>query len=899
MNILHIVFFILLCFGASKTQGQDFLMEQSTNKNNTIGDLQAQFDQWADQRDLSQERGWKWYARWLEEQIQNGTSQGTWPDQSGLYQASRDIAEVKKYEPSRRNETWMPVGPRTFPSVPGGRLFHGMGRINTVEFHPTNPDILWVGVAQGGVWKSTNAGQSWLPLTDNLPILRISDIEVDPNNTDIIYISVGDYAYLGAGLDTDARKRNTHYGLGVYKTTDGGNTWNATGLTFNQEQRDASLTRRVFVSPSNSNRLIAAGIQGVFVSNDAGDTWIKKLDEVMADIQRDPVNENTFYASSHRVAKIGIGRPAIWKSTDGGENWLELNSGIVSSQASRIELAVAPSNTNIVYAIVCSASGGLNGFYKSEDAGVTWNLKITEPNILHWYAGTSNGGQGTYDLAIMVDPQDAERVYTGGVNMWGTEDGGDTWKRASFWLPDYGPSLHADHHQYRYNPVDQYFYACHDGGINRSRQIDLFTQAEIDDFGFEFTTQWEDISAGMEISSFYRMDVSRIHEGDVIAGAQDNSTFIKIDTQWVNVVLGDGMDCLFHPTNGDIVYASSQGGRFVRSDNRGINFSSSLTFGISETGAWTTPFEQDPISPNTIYGAFGNIWKSTDLGENWIRLTDFPSIPNSDFILPVSTMSIAPSDRDRFYVAKRIYPTVGVNGEMWTSADGGMTIENITEGLPDSIFITASAVSDMDPNKVWVTFAGFIEGLKVFRSDDAGQTWNNISKGLPNVPVNAIEFARGSLDNTVYIGTDVGIYVFNDILDDWEYFSYGMPNVIVTDLVIDETNELLYASTFGRGIWKSDLAIISAVHQSVKSDVTAQISPNPNSGEFVLSLDEWQGSEMSIEIVDVNGRMVFSERVINFKPQLQKSYSLNLSSGLYFMKLAGQDQKQVIRFIVE
>ena len=899
---MKITYLLIAVFGlllSSHANSQDFIHR---GEKSTLADKQAAWQAWASTQDLDHTKGWKWYARWLEEQLQRSSSSGQWPDQSELLSAALDVAEKKTQSASRTNAAWVPVGPAVFPYIPGGSLIQGMGRINTVTFHPTDANTLWVGVAQGGIWKSTNGGHSWRPLTDQLPILRISDIAVDRFFPDTMYISVGDYAYLGSALDTDSRKRNTHYGLGVYKSIDGGETWNPTGLTFNQTSRDASLIRRVFISSTLAvPRVLAAGIQGVFLSTDGGDNWIKTLDEVISDIEQDPVHENILYASSHNVAELGIGRPAIWKSEDFGQSWIELNIGITSNNAQRIELAIAPSNPDYIYALVCDRSGGLFGFYRSVNGGQNWLQRSTTPNILHWYAGTSPGGQGGYDLAIMVNRNNENIVYTGGVNMWGTEDGGMTWKRASFWLPDYGPSLHADHHFYKYNPLDQYYYACHDGGINRTQKINLFDPDTLNSPGFDFGTNWEDISDGMEITSFYRMDISRVHRGDVIAGSQDNSTFIKRDTQWINTVLGDGMDCIFHPTNENIVYASTQGGRFTRSNDGGYTFGPTLTNDIrsTETGAWTTPFEQDPQNPDGLYAAFGNVWQSTNRGNNWTQLTDLPSIPGSDFILPASTFSIAPSNANRFYVAKRNYPALGLNSQLWTTPDGGTTVENIIDGLPDSLFISASAVSDINSELVWVVFSGFADGLKVFRSDDAGQNWNNISNNLPNIPVNAIEFVPGSINNTIYIGTDVGIYFTNDDLSEWILYSDELPNVIVTDLVIDTEHEEIYASTFGRGIWRSDLAEFTSTGEIKTVEYDVSIAPNPNTGNFTVRAENLEAGNYSLELIDVKGRVNHRQQMDISESSWSSTIQLDLSSGLYYLRLTNGRSSNVSRLVID
>ncbi len=178
----------------SGIHAQDFIPRDKEKTDLT--NRHQSWHEWSVNKDLDQEVGWKWYGRWLEEQVQRSTSTGAWPEQAELFHAAEEVAALKNSNINRTNSAWVPVGPSQFPTIPGGRLFKGMGRINTVAFHPTDSNTLWVGVAQGGVWKSTNGGQSWRPLTDDLPILRISDIAIDYFDPDIIYISIGDYAYL-------------------------------------------------------------------------------------------------------------------------------------------------------------------------------------------------------------------------------------------------------------------------------------------------------------------------------------------------------------------------------------------------------------------------------------------------------------------------------------------------------------------------------------------------------------------------------------------------------------------------------------------------------------------------------------------------------------------------------
>ncbi|MEL6650194.1 MAG: hypothetical protein AAFQ87_05230, partial [Bacteroidota bacterium] len=343
-----------------------------------FSERQSHFDDWLWQNNPDSVKGWKWYQRWLEHHATRLQPDGQTADPHIWYREAIRVANQKLQSSvsQSRSGNWSPLGPDQVSSSPNPESQHGIGRINCITFHPTDPLTFWVGVAQGGVWKTTNGGQNWVPLTDDLPILRISDIALDPNNPDIMYISVGDYAYMGVGLDLDARKRQTHYGLGVYKTTDGGLNWQPTALTFAQSQRDASLTRRVFVDPANSQRVLAAGMHGIWQSQDGGDNWNQVLDSLIWDIEQAPNDPNTLYASSAYRATLDQGTAGIMKSTDFGSSWTWLNTGIPRQDTvQRVEIAISPSDPQYVYALTCEMSSAFYALYRSTDGGTNWERR--------------------------------------------------------------------------------------------------------------------------------------------------------------------------------------------------------------------------------------------------------------------------------------------------------------------------------------------------------------------------------------------------------------------------------------------------------------------------------------------------------------------------------------------
>ena len=459
---------------------------------------------------LNQEKGWKYSYRWMDEFSKRVDPNGNFYDGAVFYQEAERIAKLKNnIQAKDENTSWIPVGPNERANE---SLTKGMGRINCITFHPTDPNTYWAGVAQGGVWKTTNDGATWTPLTDNLPILRINDIAVDPNNTDVMYICVGDYAYIDISLSLDDRKRHSHYGIGVYKTVDGGISWTPTGLTYQLEELDGSLMRRVMIDPANSNNLVAAGVSGIFTSSDAGDNWTTISNNLMWDLEADPNDPYTLYATSGYLANSQTGSAGVMKSTDFGATWTTLNTGIPPTGfVTRTEVTVAPSNSNHIYALCANTDSGLFGIFSSLDAGATWNFSDAGgKNILEWFDGENEGGQGRYDLSIAVHPTNENIVYTGGVNIWASEDGGQSFDGVSLWFDNSTRTgLHADQHQFKFNPLDEQLYVCNDGGLVRTDTVIIGSWQEANSSNsYAWPTEWEYLSDGMQTSAFYRVGVS-------------------------------------------------------------------------------------------------------------------------------------------------------------------------------------------------------------------------------------------------------------------------------------------------------------------------------------------------------------------------------------------------------
>jgi len=866
--------------------GQTFLKKKA-NQDISFKKMQLDFNEWKNSHDLNKEKNWKYFKRWEAETQLHTNCKGEPAGQSDyMEEAIKSSLQKENSSMLKSNSAaWYPVGPYNLPNNQTGYMENGMGRINCIAFHPFNPASYIIGVAQGGAWKTVNNGQTWTPLTDNLPITRISDICIDPNDTNIIYISVCDFEYIGFGLFLNGRKRNTHYGLGVYKTTDGGLTWNPTGLSFQMTQGDASLIRRVLIDPSNSNNLVACGVSGMYLSNNAGATWTHTLDSLFWDLQQSNSSPSTLYAATGWVKNANTGYANIYKSTNFGATWTLLNTGIpMRDTVQRVKLAIAPSDNNYIYALAVDAISGLHAIYKSTNAGSTWQKINPGVNMLEGGDGTGPGGQGTYDLGFCVSPTNRDLLYVGGVNLWGSTDGAQSFGPVAEWTLSNGPTIHGDIHYMATQLLTGNYFVCSDGGVYRTNNM------VISNWGVgSWPTLWTKINDGLNITSFYRLSSSKNTAGLLMAGAQDNASFLYDGIGWNTVIGGDGMDNFIDPFNNANIYGSSQYGYFDWSTDGGINFGWMDPNVNGENAEWTTPIIGDLNNAGTLYCGFTNVTKSADEGMTWGAISSFPV--NFAYDNEISSLAVANSDPNVLYVAKRVRYEYNVPGSVYHTSNGGGNWNDITAGLPDSLYYTSIEISETDKNTAYVTMAGFEAGNKVFMTSNAGSSWQNISYNLPNIPVNCAKYIPGA--NMIMIATDIGIYTLANGAASWVNQSTGLPNVIISDIEFNVAANKIYVSTFGRGIWASDYDLFTSIKE--KNDPSAfNLFPSVNPGAFFINTDH--AGKNSLEIINTNGQTVYSE-VISGKELYD--FDLRLPPGLYFAKIKGEKNFAIKRFIVQ
>ncbi|MBT8379484.1 MAG: hypothetical protein KJN64_09650, partial [Ignavibacteria bacterium] len=516
--------------------------------------------------------GWKIFKRWewyWEQRVNQET---------GEFPTTNSVIEYEKYLNSQNNlnkitydENWVNLGTS---SSTGG--YAGIGRINCIAFHPTDANTFWVGSPSGGLWKTTNGGSNWTNLNDNELVVGVSDIVVDYTNPNILYIATGDRDggsmwALGGGQSADNNS------VGVYKSTDSGSTWSATGLTF--VNSSGVIIYRLLIDPTDNTILLASTSSGIYKTTNSGTSWTQKDPNRWIDMEFKPGDHNTIYGSS-----FGYNQGYLAKSTNNGESWSYLSIG---ANGYRNEITVTPNNPTVVYLLACNNSGGLLGVYKSTNSGTSISQvnTNTSQNMLGYYSDGSGGttGQGTYDLCIAASPTNANTVYIGGVNTWKSSDGGVTWTISNMWTSYFvynksgAPVAHADKHTLAFQSGTTLFEG-NDGGIYKTT-----------DGG----TSWIDLTNGMVISQIYRIGVSQTSVNTVLTGLQDNGSKLYNGGFWTDVKGGDGMECIVDYSNSNYMYATYVRGQISRSTNGGLSFPTDISANIpggQPTGAWVTPY---------------------------------------------------------------------------------------------------------------------------------------------------------------------------------------------------------------------------------------------------------------------------------------------------------------------
>ena len=808
-------------------------------------------------RDVTQKgSGYKPMKRWEHFWSYLADPQGNLPTSRQLWDSWESKQNLSGKDPNPVAD-WNSIGP-TDLSAFSGRL-PGTGRLNAVAVDPNNSNIWYAGAPAGGIWKSTNAGGSWTNLFDEFPQIGVSGIAIDPNNSNIVYIATG---------DDDAADS---YSVGVFKSTNGGQTWNETGLNLSNTNEN-SLMNEIVIDPTDSSIIWVGTSNGLFKSTDSGASFNRVRAGYISDFKLKPGDPNTVYAVSN--AHIGGGgNSAIFYKTTNGEDFVEMEteSSVLPSSAGRVVLGVTPANPNFLYVLAANTSGQnftYQGLYRSENSGAKFVESPNTTNIME-------SSQAWFDLALEVSPTDANELYMGCLNIWKSTNKGNSWFKLNEWFINDESYTHADIHTLKfYNGT---LFTGTDGGIYTS-----------DNEGSTFS----DKTNGMAIGQFYKLTVSSKDATKMIGGLQDNGGQILNQGNWNNYHGGDGMDNVIDPNNDNIVYGFTQnGGSLNISSDSGQSIGSVGRprdgNGNLISGNWITPLAIG--SDGSVYSGFDGVYKL--VGNSWEKIStnNFGGTEQGDVL---EDLIVDPTNPEILYAAEGTF--------VYRSDDGGATFS----AFFNADYAVSDIAVDTDDGSAIYVITSFRVGIRqstqlnnterkvwkvpVLPNGDAGREIDYTFDLPEDQALFAIEHQGRHTDNPVYVGTNLGVYRIDDAIiaaaeanattPEWEPYFEGLPSTAVSDLEITLDDEVITASTYGRGVWQSPIPV-----QTPDADVRLLSLSPPNGavlcGSFIPEITIENNGINTINTVQIEysingGNPASIDRTVNL--QSEQSASLEL-----------------------
>ena len=820
-------------------------------------------------------KGFKQFKRWVNFWETRVLEDGSFPVNS------RDWGNFKNLIVGNQTKSggvgdWQPMGP--FSHVNTDSWSAGSGRVNCIVEDPNNPNTLFIGAPAGGVWKSVDAGSTWTPLGDELSVIGISGIAIDPNNSNIIYLATGDTD----GGDT--------YSIGILKSVDGGLSWSAAGNV-------AGETTELIIDPTNSNVIYLATSSGVYKSINAGSSWNNIQGGNIRDIDIKPGSSNVIYA---------VSSSEFFMTTDSGASWNTITSGLPNTSG-RLAIATTAANANYVYVLSATTGNGFQGVYRSVNSGTSFTAMNTTTDIFE-------STQAWYDMAIAASQTNANEIVTGVLNVWRSSNGGSSFSQLNNWSsPSSSAYTHADIHYLKYYGGN--LYCGSDGGIYQSTNS-----------GNDFT----DLTDGLQIGQFYRIGVSQNDVNTISGGLQDNGGYVLKSGVWKNYYGADGMEAGVDRNNSNLIFGMIQYGDLYRSTNGG-NTSSGQ--GSPTSGRWVTPMQMDPNNDRLLAG-YDDLYEF-DYTSGWNQLSGF-TFPdqlrcieiyegNSDIIfvstddeiyvttdngssfteitgsLPtnsvITSIEVNPSNSDEVWVTRG-----GWNGanHVYHTNDGGANWNNLTGNLPN----LPCNILKYDDGTNGGIYVGTDIGV-YYRDNDLGN-WIQYMNNLPNVIVNDLEiheasnviragtYGRGVWESPNYnaFNNDAGISEiispelsicnsssFDPVIT---LINYGLDNLTAVDIVydIDGSNSQTFNWTGNLVQGATEVITLPTINSASGSHIFNAATSMPNgvideavnndskSKSFVLTLagvpvtlnldtDCW-GSEVSWRVLDDNGDLVVS-----------------------------------------
>ncbi|MEP7234594.1 MAG: hypothetical protein ABI778_04790, partial [Ignavibacteriota bacterium] len=661
--------------------------------------------------------------------------------------------------------TWQIVGPLNVQS--GGSVPNHAGRVNSIACDPTNSAIAYLGSAAGGIWKTTNSGHSWKPLSDFSFSLATGAIAIDPSNHNILYVGTGE-----ANPSIDR-----YFGAGIMKSADGGTTWQPSGLA------NVGAFSKLIVNPNKSSTIYAAaagGGGGLYISTNSGATWAKTSGDLPPGDVTDLVYGNN---GSSDVLYVGIPSHGVFRSIDGGQSWINV---FQAKEMRRVNLGIDPNNWKDVVVLSANFNGGFETLQRTVDGGALWDDISGNLGQIDIFSNGSGNPQGWYDAYVVRDPLVPGSILVGGISIWKTADGGASWSDVGLAYKNGG--IHPDQHHAAFgNPGSEILYAASDGGIAVS--LDRGDTFEIYD-------------DSLAITQSYGIAIDQAVPDITYTGNQDNGTLVGGRAgDWAVFGGGDGGTVSVDSKNHNNVYFIIPGTLQVHPNN-----SSGLGSGTPPAGdsvGWIIPIAQDEVN-HILYTASQYLYVQNNGSASWTKR-------NKKLAYQSYISTIAPAGDGKTLMIG----TTG--GKIWSTIDNGVKFIDCSSALPGRS-VECIKASPTDTKTFYATLSGF-GAAHVLKTTDLGQSWQNISTTLPDIPCNAIVVDEQHPTN-LYLGTDVGVFFSPDDGINWLPFGTGLPNTPVTDLAYHKTSRALRAGTHGRSLWEATMtSLVSGITTPTVSNI--------------------------------------------------------------------------------
>lgn len=777
--------------------------------------------------------------------------------------------DEKEYFTSLQNEVqavrtrsiggeWVSEGPGNFG-----------GRVNCIAIDPENDDIIYLGFGRGGLFKTEDGGETWNSIFDEFTYLSISHIEIHPDDHNIIYIGTGD----------ENITRFSEVGNGIYRSVDGGATWEALGL------QDKGIIGKMHVAPSDPDIIYASSMgtpfeenddRGLYKSINAGVDWEQVLfvndSTGIIDMVVDPLDPNIIFAAGwNRIStshKSVIDGPdgVIWRSLDGGETWTPLNNhGLPINEISRIGLDMWKGDSKVIFAIFsgsdevdgCWPSANHTiGVYKTIDQGDTWTPLPTN-EVANGFECGFDGGFPWYFGTVRVNPNDVNDIIVLGVYNLRTLDGGQNWATISTLT-----GTHVDNHDLVFH--DDAIYLGTDGGAYVKRGND----------------DWEDIE-DIATSQFYRIAYNPHRPEDYYGGMQDNGlaggnkTTMNSWEEYNGFFKADGFQMAFHPTDPSLFFIEIQYGWIQQVKNGQY---SSYTEGLTGDGYWDMPYFISEVEPDVMYTGTNKVFRRViDQDAQWNPISNDITDLNDNSFLQNATTAITQSPLEK----NNIY--VGTSDGVVQRYESDNVWTDISAGL-EKRFVSDIKTSRTYANTVFVALNGYRDNYDVpllYKSDNRGDNWQSIMGDLPPIAINSILILPGYDDRVIFIANEAGVYLTQNGGDNWERVGDDFPYIPTYDLEYNPSNNSVFAGTFGRSILTFDLSQIDFGQMvNTESEVLSSIKLYPTLIDDQLYINNPDNLEFSISILDLSGNLVLKkERVasnINFSRYPKGSYIVRI-----------------------